>query len=115
MPAGNGIRRLIDDWLQAAPKRSLRGLGRASGLTPGYLSRLHRGEREGFRPATVGPLAQGLGVPVEVVIKAAGIHAPLNPMTFREFIANDSRLSERQKRDLLHTYYETFGIRDGSE
>lgn len=109
-----GIGELIDRWLEDKPGRTLGSLARESGLSRSYLSRLRRGERTGARRPTVGALSQALGVPVEDVIGAADADVDLPPMTFREFIDSDWRLTERQRRHLIHTYYELYGIDDGS-
>ena len=100
--------------MAAKPGRTNTTLAVASGLHRSYIWRLRKGEREGFKPETIGALSQGLGVPAEVVAEAAQIRVPFLPMTFREFVENDVRLTAKQQRDLLNTYYETFGIRDGS-
>lgn len=109
-----GLPQLIDAWIAAKPGRNNTALAKASGLSRSYISRLRRGEREGFKPHTVGALAQGLGVRAEVVAKAASVRVSFLPMTFREYVTKDVRLSAKQKDDLLHTYYETFGVKDDS-
>lgn len=105
----------IRRWLDEDESRSLGQLATKSGLSKGYLSRLARGERSGFRPDTVGPLSQALGIPVEHLIEASGATIVRMPSeTFREFVTDDRRLSTRQRDGLLHMYYELFGIRDDS-
>ena len=106
---------LIQAWLDAKPDRTLGQLARETGLSKSYLSRLRSGERQGLRPDTIAPLAQGLRISLEELSRVVGVAIIKVPAdTFRKFVTNDSRLVERQKKDLLHTYYETFGVRDGS-
>lgn len=105
----------IDQWIAENPdRRTLGQLSRDTGISVSFLSRIRRGERVGGRGDTIARLSQVLGVPVDVLRDAAGLSAgpPLPPMTFREFVEKDRRLTQRQREGLLHMYYETFGIVD---
>lgn len=106
----NALQRLIQDWLDAEPGRSIRGLASLSGISsPSTLHALmNRTEPASLpRKTTLRKLARGLGLPLHAVdaaaAAAAGFHVEpvdADSAEMQGWVALLDGLSEQDRREL---------------
>jgi transcriptional regulator with XRE-family HTH domain len=86
---------------RALNQLSQRELARLADLSDTYLSQLERGRHEPSL-SVLRALAESLGIrPDELILYAAGVPMPNDPVTTEDAISGDTRLTQTQRSALL--------------